>query len=205
MTATTHWDCYHLLVGQLERYGGCRRREPRRLAGPAAEVTVHVVQSEAINTATPGAAEEGGSPWQWQRDELRPTAARYPTAPAVGRARPASRARAARRRWSWLVVPLVVGCALGFADASLRLASHGDVLAVSQPLAAGQVLVPGDLRAVPVSTRPARGSGSGVASSRGRSICVSPRGASWPAHSVVWCKQPVACSARHCTVAACPG
>ena len=49
-------------------------------------------------------------------------------------------------------VLLVVGCALGFADASLNLASHEDVLAVSQPLAAGQVLAPGDLRAVRVST-----------------------------------------------------
>ena len=37
-------------------------------------------------------------------------------------------------------VLLVVGCALGFADASLSLASHEDVLVVAQPLAAGQVL-----------------------------------------------------------------
>ena len=49
-------------------------------------------------------------------------------------------------------VLLVVGCALGFADASLSLASHEDVLVVAQPLAAGQVLTSSDLRAVKVST-----------------------------------------------------
>ena len=49
-------------------------------------------------------------------------------------------------------VLLVVGCALGFADASLSLASHEDVLVVAQPLAAGQVLSSSDLRAVRVST-----------------------------------------------------
>ncbi|MDA8275939.1 MAG: SAF domain-containing protein [Actinomycetota bacterium] len=65
------------------------------------------------------------------------------------------------RRQTPLVVVgvlLVAGCALGFADASLSLASHEDVLAVSQPLAAGQVLASGDLRAVRVST----GAGLGV-------------------------------------------
>jgi len=63
--------------------------------------------------------------------------------------------RPGRHRQTPLVVVgvlLVVGCALGFADASLTLASHEDVLAVAQPLAAGQVLAPGDLRAVRVST-----------------------------------------------------
>ena len=60
-----------------------------------------------------------------------------------------------RRRQMPLVVVgvlLVVGCALGFADASLSLASHEDVLVVAQPLAAGQVLTSSDLRAVKVST-----------------------------------------------------
>ena len=60
-----------------------------------------------------------------------------------------------RRRQIPLVVVgvlLVVGCALGFADASLSLASHEDVLVVAQPLAAGQVLTSSDLRAVKVST-----------------------------------------------------
>ena len=60
-----------------------------------------------------------------------------------------------RRRQMPLVVVgvlLVVGCALGFADASLNLASHEAVLVVAQPLAAGQVLTTSDLRAVKVST-----------------------------------------------------
>ena len=60
-----------------------------------------------------------------------------------------------RRRQMPLVVVgvlLVVGCALGFADTSLSLASHEDVLVVAQPLAAGQVLSFSDLRAVKVST-----------------------------------------------------
>jgi hypothetical protein len=60
-----------------------------------------------------------------------------------------------RRRQMPLVVVgvlLVVGCALGFADASLSLASHQDVLAVAQPVAVGQVLTAGDLRSVRVST-----------------------------------------------------
>ena len=60
-----------------------------------------------------------------------------------------------RHRQTPLVVVgvlLVVGCALGFADASLSLASHEDVLAVAQPVAVGQVLTAGDLRPVRVST-----------------------------------------------------
>jgi hypothetical protein len=60
-----------------------------------------------------------------------------------------------RRRQAPLVVVgvlLVVGCALGFADASASLASHEDVLVVEEPLAAGQVLTGSDLRAVRVST-----------------------------------------------------
>jgi hypothetical protein len=49
-------------------------------------------------------------------------------------------------------VLLVVGCALAFTDASLHLASREEVLVVSQPLNAGQILTTGDLRAVRVST-----------------------------------------------------
>ncbi|MHB1928448.1 MAG: SAF domain-containing protein, partial [Acidimicrobiales bacterium] len=66
-----------------------------------------------------------------------------------------TRVGAARRRQIPLVVVgvlLVVGCALGFADASLSLASHEDVLVVAQPLAAGQVLTSADLRVARVST-----------------------------------------------------
>ena len=72
-----------------------------------------------------------------------------------------ARVGSGRRRQTPLVVVgvlLVVGCALGFADASLSLASHQDVLVVAQPLAAGQVLSSSDLRAVKVST----GAGLGV-------------------------------------------
>jgi hypothetical protein len=54
-------------------------------------------------------------------------------------------------------VLLVIGCALAFTDASLHLGSREEVLVVAQPLAAGQVLTPGDLRAAKVST------GSGLA------------------------------------------
>ena len=63
--------------------------------------------------------------------------------------------RAGRRRQVPLVVVgvlLVVGCALGFADASVSLAGHEDVLVVAQPLAAGEILQAADLRAVRVST-----------------------------------------------------
>ena len=49
-------------------------------------------------------------------------------------------------------VLLVIGFALAFADASLHLGSREQVLVVAQPLAAGQVLTSGDLRAVRVST-----------------------------------------------------
>ena len=66
-------------------------------------------------------------------------------------ARPAPAALAAgRRRQVPLVVVgvlLVIGCALAFADASLHLGSREEVLVVAQPLAAGQVLTAGDLRA----------------------------------------------------------
>ncbi|MDA8267722.1 MAG: SAF domain-containing protein [Actinomycetota bacterium] len=46
----------------------------------------------------------------------------------------------------------VIGFALAFADASLHLGSREQVLVVAQPLAAGQVLTRGDLRAARVST-----------------------------------------------------
>jgi hypothetical protein len=75
--------------------------------------------------------------------------------PATARPRPAGR----RRQVPLVVVGvlLVVGCALAFTDASLHLGSREEVLVVTQPLAAGQVLTPGDLRAAKVST------GSGLA------------------------------------------
>jgi hypothetical protein len=49
-------------------------------------------------------------------------------------------------------VLLVVGCALVFADAALHLGTREEVLAVAEPVAAGQVLSAADLRAVKVST-----------------------------------------------------
>lgn len=70
--------------------------------------------------------------------------------PATARPRTAGR----RRQVPLVVVGvlLVIGCALAFTDASLHLGSREEVLVVSQPLAAGQVLTPGDLRAAKVST-----------------------------------------------------
>lgn len=79
---------------------------------------------------------------------------------ADGRARPAGPRRPGRRRQLPLVavgVLLVLGCALAFADASLHLGSREEVLVLSQPVAAGQVLSAGDLRSARVST------GSGLA------------------------------------------
>lgn len=58
-----------------------------------------------------------------------------------------------RRQVPWVVagVLLVVGCALAFGVASVR-ASHGEVvLAVAQPVSAGQVVEANDLRAVRMS------------------------------------------------------
>ncbi|MDA8062447.1 MAG: SAF domain-containing protein [Actinomycetota bacterium] len=80
-----------------------------------------------------------------RRNGQHPTAARRtPPAPGVGR----------RRQLPLVVVGvlLVVGCALAFADASLRLGTREEVLVVAQPVAAGQVLSPADLRSVRVST-----------------------------------------------------
>ena len=73
--------------------------------------------------------------------------------------------RSGRRRQLPLVVIgvlLVLGCALAFTDASLHLGSREEVLVVTQPLAAGQVLTPSDLRAAQVST------GSGLQRRPGR-------------------------------------
>lgn len=58
-----------------------------------------------------------------------------------------------RRQVPWIVggVLLVVGCALAFGVASLRVAQGEEVLAVAQPVAAGQVVQAGDLRVVRVS------------------------------------------------------
>jgi hypothetical protein len=49
-------------------------------------------------------------------------------------------------------VLLVIGGALAFADASLHLGSREEVLVVSEPLAAGQVITSSDLGTVRVST-----------------------------------------------------
>ena len=58
-----------------------------------------------------------------------------------------------RRQVPWIVggVLLVVGCALAFGVASLRVARGEEVLAVARPVAAGQVVQAGDLRVVRVS------------------------------------------------------
>jgi hypothetical protein len=58
-----------------------------------------------------------------------------------------------RRQVPWIVagVVLVVGCALAFGLASLRVAGGEEVLAVAHAVPAGQVLVAGDLRVVRVS------------------------------------------------------
>jgi hypothetical protein len=70
--------------------------------------------------------------------------------PAAARPRPAAR----RRQLPLMVVGvlLVIGGALAFADASLHLGSREEVLVVSEPLAAGQVITSSDLETVRVST-----------------------------------------------------
>ena len=75
-----------------------------------------------------------------------PSAAR----PAGARVRPAVR----RRQLPLVVVGvlLVIGGALAFADASLHLGSREEVLVVSEPLAAGQVITSSDLETLRVST-----------------------------------------------------
>jgi hypothetical protein len=73
----------------------------------------------------------------------------------VGDARPtAERPGVGRRRQLPLVVVgvlLVVGCALVFAEVSLRAGRGQEVLVVAEPVAAGQVVTAGDLRAVRLS------------------------------------------------------
>lgn len=82
---------------------------------------------------------------------------------ASGSARPAGvRASPGRRRRHLPLVVVgvmvVIGCALAFADVSLRSGHGAEVLVVAQPVPAGQVLTGGDLRAVKLSAP------SGVAS-----------------------------------------
>lgn len=66
-------------------------------------------------------------------------------APAVGVVR--------RRQAPWMVtgVLLIVGCALAFAVASIRLGSGEDALVVARPVAAGQPITSADLQSVRVS------------------------------------------------------
>ena len=61
-----------------------------------------------------------------------------------------------RRQVPWIVagVVLVVGCALAFAVASVRMSTGSEVLAVAQPVPAGQALTAADLRMVKVSVSP---------------------------------------------------
>jgi hypothetical protein len=92
------------------------------------------------------------------------------------RARPGGTRGPGRRRQLPLVVVgvlLVLGCALAFTDASLHLGSREEVLVVAQPVAAGQVLTGGDLRAVRVST----GSGLDVVLSGEEATIVGRRAA----------------------------
>lgn len=74
--------------------------------------------------------------------------------PAEGRRTPGVPGVGRRRQLPLVVVGvlLVVGCALVFADASTHLGTREEVLVVAQPVAAGQVLSPADLRSVKVST-----------------------------------------------------
>ena len=76
-------------------------------------------------------------------------------APGVGR----------RRQVPWVVfgVLLVLGCTLVFAVASVRLGGGTEVLVLTRPVAAGQVLSPGDLRSVRVSA----GGGLGLVAATG--------------------------------------
>lgn len=75
---------------------------------------------------------------------------------APGRARPATRRGpgSGRQRQLPLVVVgvlLVIGCALGFTVASLRLGARQEVLVVARPLAVGQMLTAADVGSVRVS------------------------------------------------------
>jgi hypothetical protein len=84
-----------------------------------------------------------------------PTRANGSKAPSAARPVGARARPSARRRQLPLVVIgvlLVIGGALAFADASLHLGSREEVLVVSEPLAAGQVITSSDLETVRVST-----------------------------------------------------
>src|SRR5579862_9143935 len=75
-------------------------------------------------------------------------------APDAVRPAPERAVAAGRRRQLPLAVVgvlVVVGCALAFAEVSLRTGRGEEVLVVSQPLAAGQVVTAADLRAVKLS------------------------------------------------------
>ena len=92
------------------------------------------------------------------------------------RARPGTTRGPRRHRQLPLVVVgvlLVVGFALAFTDASLRLGSREEVLVVAQPVAAGQVLTGADVRAARVST----GSGLNVVLSGDEATVVGRRAA----------------------------
>ncbi len=83
-----------------------------------------------------------------------PTRSNGRQAPDATRTAPERAVAGRRHRQLPLVVVgvlLVVGCALGFADASLRTGGGAEVLVVAQPVGAGQVLTAGDLRAVHLS------------------------------------------------------
>lgn len=104
------------------------------------------------------------------------TAARTNGQRAGERPRPTGTRGPGRRRQLSLVVVgvlLVLGCALAFADASVHLGSREQVLVVAQPVAAGQVLNGGDLRAVRVST----GSGLDLVASGQEATVVGRRAA----------------------------
>ena len=104
------------------------------------------------------------------------TTARTEGRRAGERARPAGPRGSGRHRQLPLVVVgvlLVLGCALAFADASVQLGSREEVLVVAQPVAAGQVLTAGDLRAARLST----GSGLDVVASGQEATVVGRRAA----------------------------
>jgi hypothetical protein len=103
----------------------------------------------------------------------------------VGAARPAERPSVGRRRQLPLVVVgvlLVVGCALVFAEVSLRAGRGQEVLVVAEPVAAGQVVTAGDLRAVRLS---AAGGVASVPASDEQSVVGQPAAVALSAGSVL--------------------
>jgi hypothetical protein len=76
-----------------------------------------------------------------------------PVGPTLPRRAVSSSPVARRRQVPWILagVVLVVGCALAFAVASVRMSSGDEVLAVARPVPAGQALTAADLRPVRVS------------------------------------------------------